>query len=118
MCAQFVVLCRQLGLFTRAVVAIDGSKFKAVNNRDKNFTVAKVAKRLQQVDASIVRYLTALDRADRVMDKADQTVDEVSAAAAAHSPRLESLAVRFEAGHPAIAEALRELIDALVKAGI
>ncbi len=64
-CAQFVVLCRQLGLFTRAVVAIDGSKFKAVNNRDKNFTVAKVAKRLQQVDASIGRYLSALDRADR-----------------------------------------------------
>jgi transposase len=64
-CAQFVVLCRQLGLFTRAVVAIDGSKFKAVNNRDRNFTVAKVAKRLQQVDASIARYLAALDRADR-----------------------------------------------------
>ena len=64
-CARFVVLCRQLGLFTRAVVAIDGSKFKAVNNRDRNFTVAKVAKRLEQVDASIVRYLAALDRADR-----------------------------------------------------
>jgi transposase len=64
-CAQFVVLCRQLSLFTRAVVAIDGSKFKAVNNRDRNFTVAKVAKRLEQVDASIVRYLAALDRADR-----------------------------------------------------
>ena len=64
-CAQFVVLCRQLGLFTRAVVAIDGSKFKAVNNRDKNFTVAKLAKRLEQVDASIARYLAALDRADR-----------------------------------------------------
>ena len=64
-CAQFVVLCRRLGLFTRAVVAIDGSKFKAVNNRDKNFTVAKVAKRMEQVDASIARYLAALDRADR-----------------------------------------------------
>jgi len=64
-CAQFVVLCRQLGLFTRAVVAIDGSKFKAVNNRDRNFTVAKVAKRLERVDASIIRYLAALDRADR-----------------------------------------------------
>jgi transposase len=64
-CAQFVVLCRGLGLFTRAVVAIDGSKFKAVNNRDKNFTVAKVAKRMEQVDASIARYLAALDRADR-----------------------------------------------------
>jgi len=64
-CAQFIVLCRQLDLFTRAVVAIDGSKFKAVNNRDKNFTVAKVAKRIEQVEASITRYLAALDRADR-----------------------------------------------------
>jgi transposase len=64
-CAQFIALCRKLNLFTKAIVAIDGSKFKAVNNRDKNFTVAKVAKRLDQVDASIVRYLTALDRADR-----------------------------------------------------
>ena len=64
-CAQFVELCRQLNLFTRAVIAIDGSKFKAVNTRDKNFTVAKVAKRIEQVDANIVRYLAALDRADR-----------------------------------------------------
>src|SRR5713226_6608969 len=64
-CAQFVVLCRRLGLFTRAVIAIDGSKFKAVNNRDKNYTVAKVVKRIEQVDASIARYLAALDRADR-----------------------------------------------------
>jgi transposase len=64
-CSQFVVLCRQLGLFTRAVVAIDGSKFKAVNNRDKNYTVAKVTGRMEQVDASIARYLRALDRADR-----------------------------------------------------
>ena len=52
-CAQFVVLCRQFNLFTRAVVALDGSRFKGVNNRDKNFTVAKVAKRIEQVEASI-----------------------------------------------------------------
>jgi transposase len=64
-CAQFVELCRRLNLFTQAVVAIDGSKFKAVNNRDKNFTVAKVAKRIEQAEASITRYLAALDRADR-----------------------------------------------------
>jgi transposase len=64
-CARFIVLCRQFKLFTRAIVAIDGSKFKAVNNRDKNFTVAKVAKRIEQVEASIARYLAALDRADR-----------------------------------------------------
>jgi len=64
-CGQFVGLCRRLNLFTRAVVAIDGSKFKAVNNRDKNYTVAKVGKRMERVDASIARYLAALDRADR-----------------------------------------------------
>ena len=64
-CSQFVVLCRQLGLFTRAVIAIDGSKFKAVNNRDRNYTVAKVTGRMEQIDASIARYLRALDRADR-----------------------------------------------------
>ncbi|TGD95235.1 IS1182 family transposase [Methylobacterium nonmethylotrophicum] len=64
-CAQFVVLCRRLNQFSKAVVAIDGSKFKAVNNRDKNFTVAKVAARLAQVEASVARYLAALDRADR-----------------------------------------------------
>jgi transposase len=64
-CGQFIELCRRLKLFTKAIVAIDGSKFKAVNNRDKNYTVAKVAKRMEQVDASIARYLVALDRADR-----------------------------------------------------
>ena len=61
---------------------------------------------------------TAMRDIERALDRADQGLDDASAAVAAHSPRLESLAVRFEAGHPAIAEALRELIDALVKAGI
>ena len=64
-CGQFVALCRRLDLFTQAVVAIDGSKFKAANNRDKNYTAAKVGKRMEQVDASIARYLATLDRADR-----------------------------------------------------
>src|SRR5208283_3843939 len=67
-CTHFVVLCRQLNLFTRSVVAVDGSKFKAVNTRDKNFTVAKLAKRIEQVEASIERYLSALDHADRQHD--------------------------------------------------
>jgi len=52
-CGQFIELCRRLHLFTKAIVAIDGSKFKAVNNRDKNFTLTKVAKRMEQVDACI-----------------------------------------------------------------
>src|SRR5499427_3099805 len=64
-CSQFVALCRRLDLLTHAVIAIDGSKFKAVNNRDKNYTVTKVKKRMEQVDASIARYLAALDRSDR-----------------------------------------------------
>jgi transposase len=64
-CRQFVVLCQQLNLFTEAVVAIDGSKFKAVNNRDKNFTRAKLKRRLEQIEASIARYLGQLDSADR-----------------------------------------------------
>src|ERR1700747_2188678 len=64
-CGQFVELCRRLKLFTHAVVAIDGSKCKAVNNRDQNYTVAKVTGRMEQVKASIARYLRALDQADR-----------------------------------------------------
>jgi transposase len=63
-CARFVVLCREMGLLTLASVAIDGSKFKAVNNRDKNFTRAKMERRLAQVDESVARYLSQLDTAD------------------------------------------------------
>src|SRR6202140_2003331 len=64
-CSQFVVLCQQLGLFSEALVAIDGSKFKAVNNRDRNFTSAKLKRRMEEIEASINRYLTDLDTADR-----------------------------------------------------
>jgi transposase len=64
-CRQFIVLCRQLNLFTQALVAIDGSKFKAVNNRDKNFTDAKMKRRMAQVNESIERYLRSMDSADR-----------------------------------------------------
>jgi transposase len=64
-CRQFIVLCRQLNLFTEAIVAIDGSKFKAVNNRDKNFTAAKMQRRMAQIEESIARYLAAMDTADR-----------------------------------------------------
>ena len=64
-CRQFVVLCRQLNLFTEAVVAIDGSKFKAVNARDKNFTKASIQRRMEQVEASVERYMAALETADR-----------------------------------------------------
>ena len=63
-CGRFVALCRELGLLTQASVAIDGSKFKAVNNRDKNFTRAKMERRLAQIDESVARYLSQLDTAD------------------------------------------------------
>jgi len=64
-CAQFVTLCRQLGLLATASVAIDGSKFKAVNNRDRNFTAAKMKRRMAQIEESVARYLDQLDSADR-----------------------------------------------------
>ena len=64
-CARFVELCRTMGLLTEASVAIDGSKFKAVNNRDKNFTRAKMERRMAQIEESVARYLQQLDTADR-----------------------------------------------------
>jgi transposase len=64
-CARFVELCREMDLLAHASVAIDGSKFKAVNNRDKNFTRAKVERRRAQLEESVARYLSQLDTADR-----------------------------------------------------
>jgi transposase len=64
-CARFIVLCRAMGLLTEASVAIDGSKFKAVNNRDRNFTRAKMDRRMAQIEESVARYLQQLDTADR-----------------------------------------------------
>jgi transposase len=64
-CKEFVLLCRRMKLFTDGIVAIDGSKFKAVNNRDKNFTDRKLQARIEQLEDSIKRYLVELDRADR-----------------------------------------------------
>ncbi|MDB5610946.1 MAG: hypothetical protein JWP25_7846, partial [Bradyrhizobium sp.] len=60
-CREFVVLCRRLELFSEASVAIDGSKFKAVNTRDGNFTQAKMQRRLAQIDESIARYASLFD---------------------------------------------------------
>ena len=64
-CKRFVGLCRELKLFTQAIVAIDGSKFKAVNSRDRNFTPGKIEARQRQIEQSIQRYLDALETADR-----------------------------------------------------
>src|SRR6476620_8349836 len=70
-CRRFVSLCRELKLFSQAAVAVDSSKFKAVNSRDRNFTPAKIEKRKQQIEESIQRYLSALDTADRTMPLQD-----------------------------------------------
>ncbi len=90
-CARFVTLCRELGLLTKASVAIDGSKFKAVNSRDKNFTRAKVERRLAQIEESVARYLSQLDTADL------QEPSEALAAKTAHlKEKLAKLASELE----------------------
>ena len=64
-CSRFVALCRNMKVFSHAIVAIDGSKLKAVNSRDRNFTVGKIKGRRQQLEDSVARYLAELDRSDR-----------------------------------------------------
>jgi transposase len=100
-CAQFVTLCRQLGLLATASVAIDGSKFKAVNNRDRNFTAAKMKRRMAQIEESVARYLHQLDSADR---------QEPSEALAMRTTRLEEKIAKLkeEMGRLEKLEALRQ----------
>jgi hypothetical protein len=81
-CREFVMLCRKFNLFANAFVAIDGSKFKAVNSRDRNFTRAKMKRRLAEVDASIDRYLqqlAAADQAEPAEDKSQRLEDKIAA---------------------------------------
>ena len=72
-CREFVLLCRRLDLFSQAIVAIDGSKFKAVNAHDRNFTQAKLDKRMREVEHSIDRYLGAMETADRQASDVTET---------------------------------------------
>jgi transposase len=72
-CRRFIVLCQQLDLFSDAVVAIDGSKFKAVNSSDRNFTSGKLKRRMEEIEANISRYLAELDTADRQEPAAAQS---------------------------------------------
>src|SRR6202008_2697826 len=92
-CAHFVELCREMGLLTTARVAIDGSKFKAVNNRDRNFTRAKVERRRAQLEESVARYLSQLDTADR---------QEPSEALAAKTPRVKEKVAKVGEGKPGL----------------
>ncbi|MEJ2632544.1 MAG: IS1182 family transposase [Acidihalobacter sp.] len=98
-CCEFVMLCRKLALFTDAFVAIDGSKFKAVNNRDRNFTKAKLKRRLEQIDESIERYLGQIASADRqeaavAKAKAERLEDKI-ATLKQEMARLKKLEVRM-----------------------
>ena len=96
-CREFVMLCKKLELFADAFVAIDGSKFKAVNNRDRNFTKAKMRRRLQQIDESIERYLGQLASADRqepAEDKSQRLEDKI-AVLKKEMARLKKLEVRM-----------------------
>jgi transposase len=94
-CREFVMLCRKLNLLGDTL-AIDGSKFKAVNNRDKNFTRAKINRRLAEVEASIDRYLGELDKADRSTPPEDtRPLKDKIAALAEEMDRLKKLEVRM-----------------------
>ena len=96
-CREFVMLCKKLNLLTNAFVAIDGSKFKAVNNRDRNFTRAKMKRRLAEVEASIDRYLDELASADRAEPAEDNTqcLEDKVAALREEMARLKKLEVRM-----------------------
>jgi transposase len=95
-CREFVMLCRKVNLLTDTLVAIDGSKFKAVNNRDKNFTRTKMKRRLADVEASIDRYLGELDSADEAAPpEQTQPIQDRIAKLKGELERLKKLEVRM-----------------------
>src|SRR5476651_1643056 len=91
-CAQFVALCRKMGLLAKASVAIDGSKFKAVNSRDNNFTKGKMERRLAQIEESVARYLSQLDTADRQTASGETPSEEL----VARTTRLKEKLIKLE----------------------
>ena len=99
-CARFIALCRTMGLLSVSSVAIDGSKFKAVNNRDRNFTRAKMERRRAQIEESVARYLQQLDTADRqepseVLAAKTARLEEKIAKLKGEMQRLEALETRM-----------------------
>ena len=93
-CREFVMLCRKLNLLGDTL-AIDGSKFKAVNNRDKNFTRGKMKRRLAEVEASIDRYLGELDTADQSAPPEDtRSLKDKIAALTEEMDRLKKFEIR------------------------
>ena len=100
-CRQFVVLCQQLDMFADAVVAIDGSKFKAVNSSDRNFTQAKLKRRMEEIEANVSRYLGELDTVDRQEPTTRQTrsarLNDKIAAMKSQMAALKEIEARLEA---------------------
>lgn len=97
-CAQFVILCREIGLFAKAVAAIDGAKFKGVNAREKNYTRGKLKRRIGQVEMSIERYLQSLDAADaQDSDVAEEKADKLREKVDAMKAKLKELKALEEA---------------------
>ena len=92
-CTQFVYLCRELNLFTQALVAIDGSKFKACNNRDKNFTPAKMKRRIEEIESSIERYLARMDRVDHKEPTAENQTAQLEEKIASLKASIDNLKV-------------------------
>lgn len=91
-CTRFIAICAQIGLFSHAVAAIDGAKFKAVNSRERNFTRGKLKRRMEQISESIERYLQALDAADaQEGDRAEAKSARLSDKIAAMRTRLGEL---------------------------
>ena len=91
-CTEFVGVCRALELFSATLVAIDGSKFKAVNSRDKNFTQKSVKRRLQKTQANIDRYLAMLDQADQEEPEIwETTAEELQQKIASMEAKMEKL---------------------------
>ena len=74
-CVEFVKVCKKLNMFSQALVAIDGSKFKACNNRDNNFTPAKMTRRIEEIELSIERYFARMDRVDKEEPNADEQTE-------------------------------------------
>ena len=75
-CQQFVALCRDIKLLDSDIVAIDGSRFKAVNAKAKNYTRGKLRQKLGEIDKAIERYLGELDRADEVFEQTGTVMPE------------------------------------------
>jgi transposase len=96
-CREFVMLCRKLNLLSVKLVAIDGSKFKAVNSRDQNFTKAKMKRRLRDVESTIERYLARLDETDQTEPPPDdaKTLQDKVAKLREEMARLKKLEVRM-----------------------